>query len=1281
MTEKIGIESVWSNAAFNAGNAEYVKKVLDATKTTEDSAKRFGVAWNASANRWQTAQGKFISGATAAEQVLAKLGDATKAPDGGLSKLGQTVGGGLLSNLLSMGKAAGGSALGGLAALGGVMGATIAVTQSLITAVTSAISTIQKFGAESIQTAGRVQELTIVSQLLGQRAGLTSQEVTAEVQAIKDVGIQTDVANLLFAQFARYQLDTAQASDLARVAQDAAVLSMQNSSDALQDLLRGVLTYNKETLRNAGLNVDIQASFEAYAATLGKTAEALTEQERVQATLNAVLAEGANIQGVYAAAMESPAKQARSLSRIIFELKNALGQPFLSAWGNVIGMVTNFVKTLAAAVSEGGVLYPILVNLGAVADLVTSGLANMAGVATEAGTSFLSALIERLGTAASQAYTWGANIVIQLATGIINGAGNAIISAMNYISQLLAHWLAPGSPPLVAPDLVDWGINAVSQFLSGFTKGDFSVLKAIQSPLKSALDTLADMGTLGKDEAGQIFADLSKDLIGQLESGQVDESFFTDLADSTGVFGEEIAELARRQLELAGAEQEVADAEAQLAAAREAEARAGAKVNELTLEYNQALRSGATKEQLKERLAAINAAKQEQSLASQQATDAEQQLEDSKSQLDVLREQAALQNDLVQQLLELARAQIETPEAAPPEPPAPPAGGAGGGLPEGGGGFPEIDPGGFTDPITAAVDGAKAAIIAKLQELWEAIKAQVQAGMGDVAARFAEAWNRLKEAVGPVWDRIKEIVGQALAWVSGEVQYWLDFAKQWWDDHGESVKIVWNGLWTFIKGVVTGAIAFVGGLIQRGLDWFKGFWERHGEQIKERWGASWETLKTVVGNALEIIGNYFDFWAAIFTGDWQTAWDELKAIWGLAWESLKLVVSTAFENIKTSYNIFAAEMMLFWSTLWEGLKTKAGEIWDAIVLYTQTKLGEAQTFISTKLTEISTKWTEIWDAVQVKVQEIWDAIKAYVEEQIAALFEQMGLDLDEMKERWSEIWDDVKEIAAEVWDRIVEAVTGKVEEVKGTVEGKVTDLQTWWDTTWTAISDKLSEIWQTIHDAVEEKLQGVYDYVEAKVILLKYWWGEWWEDIRQKVTDIWDGIIEKVQERVQTIYDDVTGKIQEVYDWISGKVSDFKTMGGNIIDGLIDGMTQSAGRIVEIITTAVENAIAAAKEALDMDSPSKVFMKIGGYTMEGFAIGVDQMAKQAADAMTTAMNGTISASVKAMPLPYQMAPLPFNAGSTSSTLNMNMTNHINNGMDLATLEAFIIRTVKKAART
>lgn len=1279
MTEKVGLQSVWDNSQFNAGNAEYVKKVLDATKTTEDSAKRFGVAWNASANRWQTAQGKFISGATAAEQVLAKLGDATKAPDGGLSKLGQTVGGGLLSNLLSMGKAAGGSALGGLAALGGVMGATIAVTQSLITAVTSAISTIQKFGAESIQTAGRVQELTIVSQLLGQRAGLTSQEVTAEVQAIKDVGIQTDVANLLFAQFARYQLDTAQASDLARVAQDAAVLSMQNSSDALQDLLRGVLTYNKETLRNAGLNVDIQASFEAYAATLGKTAEALTEQERVQATLNAVLAEGANIQGVYAAAMESPAKQARSLSRIIFELKNALGQPFLSAWGNVIGMVTNFVKTLAAAVSEGGVLYPILVNLGAVADLVTSGLANMAGVATEAGTSFLSALIERLGTAASQAYTWGANIVIQLATGIINGAGNAIIAAMNYISQLLSHWLAPGSPPLVAPDLVDWGINAVSQFLSGFTKGDFSVLKAIQSPLKSALDTLADMGTLGKDEAGQMFADLSKNLIEQLNSGQVDESFFTDLANSTGVFGEEIAELARRQLELAGAEQEVADAEGRLAAAREAEARAGAKVNTLTLEYNQALRSGATKEQLKERMAAINAAKQEQALASQQAADAEQQLEDSKSNLDVLREQAQLQNDLVQQLLELARAQIETPEPAPPEPPAPP-GGAGGGLPEGGPGLPEIDPGGFTDPITAAVDSAKEAILNKLRELWDALKAQIQQGMGEVATRFAEAWNRLKEALGPVWERIKEIVGLALEWIAGEVQYWLDFAREWWDRHGESVKTVWNGLWAFLKGVVQGAIAFIGGLIQRGLDWFRGFWERHGEQIKERWGASWETLKTVVGNALEIIGNYFDFWAAIFTGDWQTAWDELKAIWNLAWESLKLVVSTAFENIKTSYSIFAAEMMLFWSTLWEGLKTKAGEIWDAIVLYTQTKLGEAQTFISTKLTEISTTWTEIWTAVQTKVQEIWDAIKTYVEEKIALLFEKMGLDMDAMKERWSEIWEDVKEIAAEVWDRIVEAVSDKVESVRGTVEGKVTDLQSWWNTTWTSISDKVAEIWQTIHDAVEEKLQGVYDYVEAKVVLLKYWWGEWWEDIRQKVTDVWDGMITKVQERVQTIYDDVTGKIQEIYDWINGKVSEFTNVGKNIIDGLIDGMLTSAGRIVEIITQAVENAIAAAKAALGIDSPSKVFIEIGGFTMEGFAQGVTQMAKQAAGAMTTAMQGTVNASVKAIPLPYQMAPLPFNAGSTSSTLNMNMTNYVNNGMDMAALEAFIIRTVKKGMR-
>ena len=90
---------------------------------------------------------------------------------------------------------------------------------------------------------------------------------------------------------------------------------------------------------------------------------------------------------------------------------------------------------------------------------------------------------------------------------------------------------------------------------------------------------------------------------------------------------------------------------------------------------------------------------------------------------------------------------------------------------------------------------------------------------------------------------------------------------------------------------------------------------------------------------------------------------------------------------------------------------------------------------------------------------------------------------------------------------------------------------------------------------------------------------------------------------------------------IPGKVT---SIGSNIIQGMVKGVTRAAGRLIDSVKGAVDDAINAAKNLLGIHSPSRVFRKIGQYTMQGAALGVDDDADVLLRSTDSAMRGMIS---------------------------------------------------------
>ena len=249
----------------------------------------------------------------------------------------------------------------GLRAAGGLAKS---LGSSVATGLTVATGAATAFGVQAFKTASRVGEMDASLRALAKANGLSYETMQQSVAAIRKQGIEAGTAQNLVAQFARNQLDLSKSTELARVAQDAAVISGRNSTEVLADLTHGITTQNSQVLRNAGLNVQAGQAVSKYAASVGKSVKDLTDAERSQAVLNAVLESGKTVAGAYAEAMTEPGKVLRSFARVTDDIKLSVGQGLVKAFGPLILQSYDLAKAFSAAVGPGGALAPIFDSIG-----------------------------------------------------------------------------------------------------------------------------------------------------------------------------------------------------------------------------------------------------------------------------------------------------------------------------------------------------------------------------------------------------------------------------------------------------------------------------------------------------------------------------------------------------------------------------------------------------------------------------------------------------------------------------------------------------------------------------------------------------------------------------------------------------------------------------------------------------------------------------------------------------------------------------------------------------
>lgn len=238
---------------------------------------------------------------------------------------------------------------------GGLESALSNLGKGLIAAVSvQAIKQLAEAGFEMAREGAEAERLGFAFDNLAKQAGQSSQKM---LSAMKEASRGTIADSELMADANKAMLlgVANNADEMAKLLEVAAARGKamgETTAQAYGDIITGIGRLSPRILDNLGIIVDQEAANKAYAASVGKVADQLTEQEQKQALVNAVIANSTDLVNANKKAGGDAADNFERMDASIQNAKEALGQLFAPAVAVVAQSIADAAKSAADGMKE-----------------------------------------------------------------------------------------------------------------------------------------------------------------------------------------------------------------------------------------------------------------------------------------------------------------------------------------------------------------------------------------------------------------------------------------------------------------------------------------------------------------------------------------------------------------------------------------------------------------------------------------------------------------------------------------------------------------------------------------------------------------------------------------------------------------------------------------------------------------------------------------------------------------------------------------------------------------
>lgn len=333
------------------------------------------------------------------------------------------------------------------------------------------------------------------------------------------------------------------------------------------------------------------------------------------------------------------------------------------------------------------------------------------------------------------------------------------------------------------------------------------------------------------------------------------------------------------------------------------------------------------------------------------------------------------------------------------------------------------------------------------------------------------------------------------------------------------------------------------------------FWETHGHRIIEIVQSAWTIVSTTIGGALDIILSLLKAGMQIINGDWSGAWETIVGLVERTFERLGTIISAAFDS------------------------------WYALI---DIATGGMLTDIENWMTDTSTAITSGMDAISMAISDGWEAAKSSVASILPTI-------LSAIMTVWNQIPEDIRTDLVLIATHIVTAGA------------------TWVTNLTTAGASMLTAISTALTNMVTAATTWATSTFIAPVLGLALTAGAAMTSAGSSMMTAITGKLAEIVGAVTTWADSTF--LAPLRGLIESARSTAASIGQAIVDGVTNAISAGAGAIRQAIESAVRGALNAAKAALGIESPSRVFrQEVGLPIVQGLAMGILDNAPMVADA-------------------------------------------------------------------
>lgn len=414
-----------------------------------------------------------------------------------------------------------------------------------------------------------------------------------------------------------------------------------------------------------------------------------------------------------------------------------------------------------------------------------------------------------------------------------------------------------------------------------------------------------------------------------------------------------------------------------------------------------------------------------------------------------------------------------------------------------------------------------------------------------------------------------------------------------------------GGVLTALSGPVGIVIAIVGALIGV-LVWL---WNTN-EDVREALTNAWDIISSTIGGAIQSV---IDWFMQLYNNIMQTIQplmpifqqfgDMVNQILGVVVVQAINFLVEAFKGLWLAVSVIFTAIGAIVSSV---IQLIVGLFTAFIQLITGDFTGALQTLQTTFTNVLNTIWTA--------VQSIFTQISEFI---FASLNSILGTSISS----WSQIWSSTTQFLSQIWSSVTQwfgQVASSVANWMRQAWSHITSIGSQWVS---SIGSTVSNFFSQVANGFMRVVQSVWQHMQQAYSRVVSGGSQWVSGIVSAMSNFVSSVISGFVNAVSQ----VQSGMQRAYSTIVGFVGQFASAGMDLMRGLVRGIMDGMKWVVDAARNVAKSAVNAAKSALGIHSPSRVFKEIGGYTMQGFGIGIDKEGRSIVSGMGSMANSITEA--------------------------------------------------------